>query len=233
MFSTPEEARQAARNGIRDPFNGQPFDDVFAFGTKGFSEVARVSIDHLLSVFEQASPTTTAQLGRLDGATADEVVCHSNGATIALALIASGKLKATRVRILGGDTALYELNYLGDLAREKNLQELSVYVIHGDRIPMLDPGWEIMDLMGKIGRPLKSFENRITDPIYHILGLAEKPRFDPAAAVQTHILSYPSESDMHFIDKHLYETYDRVIDGWRLSGCLSDDGTMNRRCMIY
>lgn len=233
LGSTPDEARLAALNGERDPFTGKPFDNVFAFGTNDVvSDVPRVAEDHLLGIFaDRVSSTTTRQLGELMHAEADEVVCHSNGCRIAETLIATGKLKATRLRILGGDNALVELDYLKKLREERHLKEVSVYVVHGDQVPVLDPvSWQIMDLMNDIGHPLQSYLDRGGDPVYRILGLAGKPGYDPRDPVQVHILSAPGASG--FVQKHLYATYKRVIGGWTKSG-LMKDGAMNRSYMFY
>ncbi len=230
---TPAEARKQAESGLPDPFEGTPYDDVFAFGTSGVGDFGRSALDHLLSTFQTLSPETKRQLGALKGATADEVVCHSNGCVVAEVMIATGLLKVKKLRMLGGDTALFELSYLKKLQRERHLEEISVYVIQGDRVPLLDPGWKIMDLMRKIGHPLKSFGNRMPDSLDQYLGLTPRPGYQPDAPIQVHTLSYPAVSDWHLIQKHLYENYARVIRGWRMSGCLSPAGATNRRCMIY
>jgi hypothetical protein len=230
---TPEKARKEAKSGLPDPFEGKPYDDVFAFGTSGVTDFGRSALDHLLSTFGTLSPETKRQLGALKGATADEVVCHSNGCVVAEVMIATGLLKVKKLRMLGGDTSLFELGYLKTLQRERHLEEISVYVIRGDRVPMLDPGWKIMDLMRKIGHPLQSFENRMPDALNQYLGLTAQPGYQPDSPIQVRTLSYPAVSNWHLIQKHHYETYARVIKGWRMSGCLSATGATNRRCMIY
>jgi hypothetical protein len=233
LGSTPDEARLAALKGERDPFNGKPFDNVFAFGNSDvISDAPRVVSDHLLGILSgKLSPTTTRQLKELINAEADEVVCHSNGCRIVETLIATGKLKVSKLRILGGDNALVELDYLKKLKDERHVKEVSVYVVHGDQVPVLDAAaWQIMDLMNDIGHPLQSFRDKAADPVYRILGLAGKPGYNPQDPVQVHVLSNPGAAGA--VQKHLYDTYKHVINGWTMSG-LMKDGAMNNKYMIY
>jgi hypothetical protein len=234
MSATAEEARKKAANGEQDPFEAKPFDDVFAFGTAGPTDAGRVTLDHLLGQFEHLSPQTSAQIGRLKGAEADEVVCHSNGCRVVEVLIATGMLKIHRLRMLGGDNVGLELNALKALkAKHRDLSEVSVYMIHGDPVPMIYPGWMIMDRMAKIGHPLQTFAGM--DASYQLLGLTSRPCFNSHADVQVHVLSYPppasSNHDLFYF--HSYERYARVLNGWRVSGCLEPTGPMSQRCMIY
>lgn len=233
MFRTPAEAQKAAVAGEKDPFSGQPFDDVFAFGESGVTDAGRVGLDHLLGRFQKLSATTRAQISRLKGATADEVVCHSNGCRIAEVLIATGMLKVGKLRILGGDNSALDLDYLKTLKQTKGLSEVSVYMLKGDPVPVINPGWEIMDQMKKIGGPLQTFNSYAADTTYQLLGLTKKPGFDPSAEVKVHIMSYPGSSVGNVVAQHAYENYSRVLKGWRLSGCLETEGSIDRRCIIY
>src|SRR6266850_1826565 len=233
LLDTPEEARKAALSGIVDPFNGLPFDNIFAFGTNSVAgELERVPLDHILGPFGELSASTTRQLSALVGASAEEVVCHSNGCRVAEVLIATGKLRVKRLRVLGGDGALMDVGYLRQLIDQNHIEEISVYAIRGDQVPMIPTGWEIMDIMKKIGLPLQGFEGKINDLTYQALGITKNPGFIPNSQLRVHVLSYPATSDLHFIQKHIYETYARAISGWRRSGCLTDEGTTNQRCMI-
>src|SRR6185295_4501550 len=209
---TPAYGKEMAARGEQDPFSadGQPYDDVFAFGVAGPAEFGRVALDHLLGQFEQLSPATVAQIGRLRGAMADEVVCHSNGCRIVRVLIETGQLKVDKLRILGGDNAALEIDSFRALKQTKGLTEVSLYMLQGDPVPMIDPGWKIMDLMHKVNQTLETFAGaHAADSVYQLLGLANKPGFSPGADVQVHVLSYPAASDP--ISQHLYEHYSRVV----------------------
>lgn len=232
MGRTPQDAEGLVARHEKDPFNDLPYDDVFAFGTPGITDVGRVALDHLLGQFENLSATTIAQIGKLKGATADEVVCHSNGCRVVMVLIEMGLLKVGKLRVLGGDNAFLEIDKFKALKQSKGLSEVSLYMLRGDHIPIIDPGWRIMDLMHKINQPLQTFANsHVGDTVYQLLGMTKRPRFNPGADIQVHMLSYPSSSNP--IKIHSYENYSRVMKGWRLSGCLDPGGAMSRKCIIY
>jgi hypothetical protein len=233
LWRTPEDAAKALREGLQDPFNGNKFNDIFAFGSAGPRDILRVSLDYLLGQFGRLSSDTTAHLAELKGATADEVVCHSNGCRVAEVLISTGMLKANRLRVLGGDDAWFDLADLKKLQEEKRLQEVSVYIIKGDKVPVHNSAWRIMEMVPQIGHPLQKFENMRADLTYQALGLTDRPQFDPTSPFQVHIMSYPAASTMDFVEKHLYENYARMIKGWRLTQCFNSDGTLNQRCMLY
>lgn len=237
LWSTPEEARDAAsgrkdpkKGPEKDPFTGLPFDDVFAFGSNRVADLLRVGLDHLLGEMDLLSPSTSSQLGELKGATADEVVCHSNGCRIAEVLISTGMLKAKKLRILGGDNAALELDSLRALKQQKGLDEVSVYLMQGDVVPLDGVGWKIMELTTKIGQPLMSFQSKRGDPTYQLLGLTDRPRFSPSDDVQVHVITYPTASNP--VDQHRFDHYSRVVNGLRLTNCL-DAGAMSQRCIIY
>ena len=233
MGETPNDV---AGKTWQDPFHekpGEAFDKIFAFGKDSCLESARVVLDHIGQRSNQLSVFTTAQLEQLKGLTADEVVCHSNGCSVTKVLIELGMLKVSRLRILGGDNVLMNINNLETLIKEKHLEEISVYALRGDIVPLIEPGWIISDLMMKIGHPLQSFQDMAADATYQVLGLSEKPKYDPEAKLKVHILSNPAVSNMNFKENHVYENYYRVIKGLRMSGCLTKEGAMDRRCIFY
>jgi hypothetical protein len=230
--TTPAQAEAYAAQGLKNPFTDQAYDDVFAFGVTGFRDAPRVIVDHFAGHFDQLSAATEVQAGRLFGATADEVVCHSNGCRVAQVLIVTGKLKVGRLRMLGADNAALELDYLASLKQSHRLSELSLFMLHGDPVPLINRGWQIMDDMAKIGGPLQSFSGYSADVTYQLLGLAPRPAYSPAAEVQVRTLSHPVPS-LTIENIHGYDKYARVIKGWRLQGCLDVAGTLDRRCVIY
>ncbi len=232
LMSTPEQAREAAASGIKDPFSGEPFDDVFAFGTAGQRDWIRVGLDHVLGHFSRLSPETRSRLGLLNGAVADEVVCHSNGCRIAQVLIATGMLKVSKLRVLGGDNAAIELDDLKALKDSRGLTELSVYMLRGDKAPLAVAGWRIMEITKKLNQPMQTFQRSFGgNPSYQLLGLTSNPGFSPTADIQVHVLSYPASPNL--VDQHLYSNYSRVVTGWRMSKCMEATGAISQRCLIY
>lgn len=233
LWATPQDAEEMVANRERNPFNENnlPYDDVFAFGKAGSTDLGRIALDHFIGQFEHLSAATLAHIGKLKGATADEVVCHSNGCRVVSVLIEMGQLKAGKLRVLGGDNAILEIDRFRALKQSKGLSEVSLFMLSGDLVPVIDPGWRIMDLMHKINHPLQTFAAYAGDTTYQLLGMAKRPGFRPGADVQVHMLSYPASSD--FVSQHIYENYRRVVKGWRMSGCLDPGGAISRKCIIY
>jgi hypothetical protein len=232
-FYTPEMASRAAAGAAVDPFSGDTFDDVVAFGITGPPEVGRAILDHLLGQFQNLSADTKAQIGKLKGAEVDELVCHSNGCRVVQVLIATGMLKVHTLRMLGADNVAFELDALRTLKAAKGLREISVYMIHGDPIPLIDPGWRIVDLTTRIRQPLQSFAAYAENGTYQLLGLTARPGFNPDADIQVHTLSAPPIENGGMFAKHGYELYARVLGGWRAVGCLQPTGPVRQNCMIY
>jgi hypothetical protein len=232
-LSTPEEAEQASRNGKRNPFDGTPFDKVFAFGSKSVKpDLDRVGWDEIMSYFGQLSPATAQQLKELRGATADEVVCHSNGCRIAYVLIGNGALHVKRLRILGGDGVLMDVGRLEAFRSKNKLSDIAVYVVNGDHIPLIPVGWAIKEATGIIGRPLGSFSRAANDLTYQFLGLSKNPGYNAKEKVQVHVLSHPGRAKVPFF-KHRYDTYSSVLAAWKRAGCLEPGGTLNGGCVFH
>lgn len=246
MNSTQEEADEDCKKETNpDPFSGEKFDECFAFGEAGVKDLFRAGLDHMLGVFGKLSPQTSSRLGHLRGSTADEVVCHSNGCRVAIVLIKTGQLKTKKLRMLGADNALLELDDLATLRRQRGLEEVSVFAIKHDVVPIIGAAaWNIVDLMKAIGRPIDYFAHKKSDPTYQILGLVEKPPFNPYADVKVHVLLAPASRsapnpeqrpvpNSDPFQKHLYENYYRAVRGWKRSDCLKPEGAKEKKCTTY
>jgi hypothetical protein len=165
------------------------------------------------------------------------VVCHSNGCRIAEVMIYTGMLKAERLRILGGDNALMDIDYLNRVAAAGNLKEVTVFAVKNDYVTMVDPAWRIMERAVRLG-PLATFSvgPLAADATYRLLGLAPHPPFNPTDRVNVHVCSNPDQSggpppgplDPRWIQNHVYSTYDNLVNGLRLGGYLDAQGSMKR-----
>jgi hypothetical protein len=217
---TPEEAREATRNGQRNPFDdrGDSFGLVLGFAAPGvLNELERVTLDHILPDFGRLSPATTGQLERLRGATVTELVAYSNGSVVAEYLIDKGIITGVkRLEILGGDGALMRLGTLEKLAEKKNLQ-IDVYATQGDYVPLIPTGWQIRQWADQAaaatGRSVQ-FDLPVSDTAkqltYQALGLGPPaPSSDPLARVHVHYLSVPSEYGPE--KRHEYWIYSSAV----------------------
>jgi hypothetical protein len=227
---TPEEADSATKTHEVDPFTGSPYDRVFAFGTPGLRDVfGRAALDHFLKEFRRLSATTASQLEALHGR-ADEVVCHSNGCAIAEVLIGNGWLQTKSLHVLGGDNALLDLEHLQDLSLRRRV-DVDVFAIKGDPVPLIPTAWQIMDKVALLGKPLQTYARMTNDLSYQLLGVVRQPPANVNAGLQVHILSYPYV--LNPLRKHDYPNYSRIVKGLRLTGCLTQRGSLSQRCLLY
>jgi hypothetical protein len=229
LFYAAEDAARDKGLGLNDPFTGRPFDATLGFGTHSYLDWARVIADHFLGDLNRLSERmlgegSPAQLLKLKGATVDELVCHSNGCAVAQALIAKGFIKVGTLRVLGGDAAVMDLDSLHAL-HEKTGVAVSVYAVVGDPVPLLPTGWQILDLMKKIGTPLPSFQSR-QSLTYEALGLKTRAGFRAGAAIEVQFLTAPV-SDEPWTQRHIRDTYFGIITAQRMIGVRLADGRLN------
>ena len=232
MFQTPEIARQAKKDGLKDPFTDTPYDDIFAFGSaETLKEIKRVTLDHFLGDINLLSTATFKELGVLRGATIENIIASSNGAKIAEVLIRTGFIKGVKTfRLLGGDGALMNLESLQQLASEKGIK-IYVYATKDDFVPLTVTGWQILKMAEQlVGGRLTQFDN-VKNLIYEVLGLKEA-KASGQFKVQVELLYYHSRSSDIF-EPHWYSTYHAIIKGRQLSGCLDKSGDIKQKCIIY
>jgi hypothetical protein len=141
-------------------------------------------------------------------------------------------LTVKKLRILGGDGVLGEIDNLEALAAEKGMTEVSAYVVDGDPVPHSDVCWEIRQQMRDVGHGLLTFDSQKQNPAYQFMGLVDTPAYDAAAKVQVHVLSPPPDV-VSPVERHAYSTHENVIYLWRGSGCMTQDGQMNPQCIIH
>ncbi len=228
-LNTPDDAAEALSSGLKDPFVGQRYEKILAFGARGGLDLARASLDHFLGDVDSLSKDTLSRISELQGTTIDELVAHSNGAKVAEVLIRAGVIRSVRVlRILGGDAALMDLPRLENLARDKHVA-IYVYATRGDLVPLVPLGWQIREWAEKLGQPLSQFA-QAENLTYEVLGI-KLSKVQTEASVHVQLLSCPHSADP--IENHKYVTYHRIIDGQRRQGCLDGHGTLDRHCTIY
>lgn len=228
--NSPAEALAALREKTPNPFTGRPFDNVLAFGKAGFAaDLPRAIEDHALAEAGLLSQESMTHLNELRGARIEEVVAHSNGATVAEMLIRNDLiLGVKRFSILGGDAALLKLPQLQALAIEKGIQ-IRVYANQGDVVPLLPTGWSIRDAARKVIGPLKTYQYS-EDLTYHVLGIANPPPRDPAQ-LSVQLFSVPTAWNS-LKERHIYANYYRLINARRMMGCLSSSREPDPRCRL-
>jgi len=230
-YYTPDDAQKDEASGkLIDTFNNQRFDRCFGFGMEGWGkylDILRAALDHQGQPYNRLSEETAAQLWQLRGVTADEVVCHSNGYPIVKLLIESGELKVNKLRILGGDNVLMDIDTLEMLKKSKKLEEVSVWAIKGDPVTVVDLGWKMASLMPNIGNPVTILQCQPeVKATLQVLGVIERPKYNPNSGVKVQMLS-PVFEGMNPVDWfHAKDTYLKRIGALNKcefleGGCLS------------
>lgn len=233
LFYTPSEAARDKELGLNDPFTGKRFDQTLGFGSDTLVDLARVTTDHLLLNLNAATEQMLggdvgAQLNKLKGSSVDELVCHSNGCAVAQALIARGFIKARTLRIMGGDAAIMNLDALHAL-HESTGVTISVYAVVGDPVPLVPTGWQIIEIMKKIGQPLQSFESAAS-LTYEALGLKARSGFTAGAPIEVQLLTAPVSGEP-WGQRHARNTYFGIITAQRMMGTRLADGRMDPAAM--
>jgi len=136
------EADKLMAKHYQNPVTGKPYERILAFGqgsgaAKDFAkDLPRVVADHIGAEKAMLSKETISKVGPLKGAEIDKLVAHSNGATVAEAMIRADYIKVKDWHIMGGDRTLWNLDGLNQLAKDKNM-DITVYVNRGDIVPLL------------------------------------------------------------------------------------------------
>ncbi|TAK81283.1 MAG: hypothetical protein EPO20_24570 [Betaproteobacteria bacterium] len=227
---SPEDAKEDAFKGLRDPFINERFGLIVGPGTHSRFDMGRSTADHIFGERDRLSAETMARVGILKGTEVDELVCHSNGCMIARVLIQTGFIrKVYKLRVLGGDAAITNIGALAELRDSRGVQ-VSVYAVKGDGVPLTPTGWQILDAMKRIGAPLQTFQTA-GDLTYEVLGLKPRKGFDGADPVQVQVLS-PLVADQPFPEVHGFRNYFGIIGAQRRLGLLRPDGDPNPEAML-
>jgi hypothetical protein len=188
-FDTPEVAAEMkADPHVVDPFTGARYSEIMAFGLSEASplqlagmskEALRVTLDHFLANFDMLSPATERQVRKLYGVRVHELVVHSNGATIAEALIRRGWMQVDELRILGGDRSLNNLAGLRQLSADKHMR-ISVYALDHNVIPEIPVRWSIRGWAHRAYQLGESFAEYIKQQVARLPSDRVRSRSHPA-----------------------------------------------------
>lgn len=210
---TPDQAAEAQKNRIVNPFDTKPYDRVLAFGREGFfDDLPRAALDHMLADFDTLSPQVLSQVGAVHGAVIDRLVAHSNGGIVAEVLIRNGYIHVKELDLLGGDGSLMSIDALREL-HERTGVIIHVYAAKDDPVPLLPVGWKIRELSEKLRETLPSKKNS-EDPTDVVLGLT-KPTDETQPGVYVHLLSTPYSWE-RVVENHVYNSYYAIIRSMEL-----------------
>jgi hypothetical protein len=124
---------------LKSPFTGKLYDKQAVFATtdsKGASEIIRGLLDnHYLGQYTINTSYGEDLIGRLTGTHFDRLLAHSNGATVAEALIRRDIITVDELDIAGGDRSLINKLGLQELIQSGKVKRIVVWVNPGDIVP--------------------------------------------------------------------------------------------------
>jgi hypothetical protein len=135
----PDGDAAAKYSGEASPFSGRPYGENSIFATtdaKDVSEAIRGLLDnHHLGGYTIASDYGKKLVARLQGAHFERLTAHSNGATIAEALIRRGTITVDELNVVGGDRSLINRVGFQELIQSGRVKRVVVWINPGDIIP--------------------------------------------------------------------------------------------------
>jgi hypothetical protein len=118
--------------GMREPFGGKQVKDADFY----VDEALRVAADHVTDgAASLHTPQARAALERMSGKEFDRLAAHSNGATVAEALIRNGSIRVNELDVIGGDMSLAKRGAYQDLVDSGKVKRVVVWANLNDPVP--------------------------------------------------------------------------------------------------
>jgi hypothetical protein len=126
-------------NGLASPWSKKPYasDEIFAT-TDDLSneELLRGFLDNnYLGEYTLSTPYGQKLIERIRGTHFDRLVAHSNGATVAEALIRRGIITVNELNVMGGDRSFVNFGGWNELITSGKVSRVVVWVNPGDPVP--------------------------------------------------------------------------------------------------
>lgn len=138
LFNPESEAK--SYTGYVSSFSGKALKEGAVFATTdsdGTSEVLRGFLDNLtLGEYTLNTPYGKKLIEKLRGKHFDKLIAHSNGATVAEALIRKGVITVDELNVVGGDRSLINQPGLQELIDSGKVKNVEVWNNPGDPIPI-------------------------------------------------------------------------------------------------
>ncbi len=144
LTATPRGALELREQEV-SPFTHQRYSTeakrgralIVAFGSdENAGEALRGLMDHLTyGEYTLSSPEAQDIIRQLGGVHFDRLIAHSNGATIAEALIRKNVISVDELDIAGGDRSLVNVGALQQLINSGRVYRIRVFVNPGDPVP--------------------------------------------------------------------------------------------------
>ncbi len=136
----PQDEGESSLGGANSPFSGHPYEKGAIFASadsKTAHEAMRGLLDNLtVGEYTLNTPYGKQLIERLNGTQFDRLIAHSNGATIAEALIKRGVIKVDELNVVGGDRSLINQAGYQNLIDSGRVKRIVVWINPGDAIPV-------------------------------------------------------------------------------------------------
>ena len=230
-YASMNEAAARARAEGKEGVGGAV---VVSFGTEkgekqgvGYysTEFQRVVGDH---VFDGAISLNTPQarkaLEQISGKEFDRLVAHSNGATVAEALIREDRIRVNELNIVGGDMSLVKSGAYQELVDSGKVKRVVVWIHPNDPVPGITSIAPV-ELLSSGNNAVESLTRKIvgvpaTGVIYRYLPPDAAPRVEPnpEGHVETAMQKAEAFFAPHFIESSYFPAIAKVfgVDGYTL-----------------
>lgn len=136
----PQTEANASLGGAVSPFTGRPCKTENIFATAD-SKTAHEALRGFLDNQTIGAYTLNSDFGRdlvagLKGDDFDRLIAHSNGATVAEALIKTGVIRVQELDVVGGDRSLVNESGYQNLIDSGEVKRVVVWVNPGDAVPI-------------------------------------------------------------------------------------------------
>ena len=136
----PQKTAVEKYAGFKSPFSGKPYlpEEVFATtDSNDASEALRGLLDnHYFGAYTLNTAYGKKLIAKLQGTHFERLVAHSNGATIAEALIRAHVITVDELNVVGGDRCMVNKFGLQELIASGSVTRVVVWTNPGDVIPM-------------------------------------------------------------------------------------------------
>jgi len=176
ILNSQEDADKLSKQHLRNINDGLPYEKIVAFGQRGVLDVGRGFWDREAAQLAMLSPMTLAKCHSLKGATINDLVVHSNAATVTEVLLRKGYIKhVDKLSILGGDRSLANLAGWEELIRTKKVKEITIYVNKGDPVPWLPQLKDISSNLAAINYAAKMSKSLSHQGLVKVIFFNKKP----------------------------------------------------------
>ena len=139
-LNDPRNKVEEKYRGITSPFSGKEIaaNNIFATtdSDNGSAELLRGLKDNLsMAAYTLNTDAGKELVAKLKGASFDRLLAHSNGATIAEALIRSDVIHVDELNVVGGDRSLSNAAGLQELIDTGKVKRIVVWINPGDPVP--------------------------------------------------------------------------------------------------